>query len=384
MNLEDFNYNTFECSMKYRQYKKIVKKFEQYISIKNVGIAPYLIDKYIESLIYINRVDEAYKNLKVITKYFPKYYKERELGELYIKCNALNDLDELCKEIKNKNNYYHFAKTCLYWNQLEYAKKFFYNFILESEDIVKIKFAVEYIDKINKSLESNIFLPKSYIYFKNNGYELKPGHIIYSYKSSRFNDNTENYKLIYKDPSPYLVWKIVDNTIYAFPLTKNIYNNLTYVIKKSNYNNFLYDERIKDELTIIEKKYVEKVTEIISDEDLNKSLKSVHQLISITQEEDNIFFINERVKKFDISCGDIIQLYDKKLKMFKLFFVIDSSNKNFYKCINICISNDNYIIENSDIVNINTKDFIMECYKISEDEINYIEELINEKIKMIK
>ena len=95
MNLEEFNYNNFLLNIKYKQYKKIVNKFEKYIVIQNVGITPYLIDKYIEALINVNRTYDAYKNLKILIKHFPKYYDYRKLGELFIKCGALTDLFEL-------------------------------------------------------------------------------------------------------------------------------------------------------------------------------------------------------------------------------------------------------------------------------------------------
>ena len=381
MNLNEFNYNTFMNYINYRQYKKIVKKFNQYVSLEKVGITPFILDKYIEALINTNEIEEAYKSLKILVRFFPKYYDERKLGEIYIKCNALNDLEELCKNLKNKNNYYNFAKACLYWNHLNESKILFYKYILYSNDNVKIKYSIKYIDRINKSENENIFLPVSYVYFRNNGNDIKPGHIIYVYKSFNYNEKTPDYIPVYKDPKPYLVWKIEGNKVYGFPITKNIYNMLTYIIKKEKYSSFLYDERIKDELTIINKKDIEKVTELISEDDFNKSLKSVHQLICITQDEKNKYFNDERVKDFNISKGNIIQLYDKENMKFKSFYIIEDNDNYFYKCL--LIDGGNYKILSDEYVYIKKDDYIKECYKLKEDKIDNIESQIKKISKKL-
>ena len=271
-------------SYKQKEYSRTLEYLEQYLKIKKFGFYDELFDIYINCQINLGYFENAGKNVNLMNKVFSKFYSEYDLITKYIICGMMDKAKEL---ISNNKlcilDYYYIAKTCFLWGYHEEAKELFNHFLTISNDPHRNKSVKDYLRKI-KLYENNknVFVETDYLNFKKNGNKLEPGHIIYTEKLLDIYKENISSTDPKKEKRPYMIWKIVNDKIYAFPVSSKIYKDSFNILRTKYYPNYTYDRKVKENLVCIEDKDVIKIIDKVNKKDyrVSDAIQPSHPLSS--------------------------------------------------------------------------------------------------------
>lgn len=330
-----------EIRAKYNSHKfeKVISLFNQYLNIPNAGIYDELLDIYTSSLIKLGYLEEAKKNVELMKSMFPYYYDNRGLALKYIACDMEEELKELLQRQKFEGkDYYVFGKNCFYNGQY-YMANILFDMASRSETVSN-KNLHDYIRRI-KIYESNpeVFKALSYYKFKSLGNQLEPGYAIRtSIVRDKYGCNKDNDDPM-KSQRPYLIWKIIDNLIYAFPLASKIRGNYLdgHILSSGKYLNYPYDRRLKDKLVCIKENDVEFVDDKIDEEDFKLAIESMYNICCYNQiipRNQIRRFMTVMAQEIGVEPNDVITVNDNEEKT--TYFVLDrNDDKKVYEVIRV-------------------------------------------------
>ncbi len=360
-----------EESYERKNYKMSIKYLNEYFNMKNVGINDMLLNIYIDCQINLGMIEDAKKNTELMKKMFPDSYCNLIIK--YIKFDKIDEAKELILTKKlSSEEYYYIAVTCFLWELYDEAKELFTHFLAISNDIAKIKLTNEYLRKISQyESNKNIFHETDYQHFKLNGKTLEPGHIVYAQKLLNiYNENVVNTDPK-KDTRPYMIWKIIDDKIYAFPVSSKVGNQRSCLLKHEKYPNYTYDRKIKQNLVCIEECNVEKIKDKVTKEDYDNIIRDLYYSISITHDfpkQSTKFFIDNVTKQLGIKKHDVILVRDVNLNVNKFYFIIDIDvKKQKYKVVQVKFNaNNNIELVNHKLENIKTSKPVLNVKRLDE------------------
>lgn len=292
-------------------FKKALVLIEKYISIKDNGIYDMLLNLYIDCQIKLGLLDEANKNLNLMEQLFPNFYTNYELALKYANCCNLKKLEEILKTNEFKDaEYYMIGRYCFENTSYDLASKIFEFLIKTSTDEKIVNSSTERLRIINiYKNNTNIFPSQMYSCFKYHGNTLEPGHVVLVCKlreEYQENDCFEDSKILNR---PYMIWKIVDKKIYAFPITTRK-DKFRYTISKNNYPTRDSDRYLKDRVVCLNIDDVTTVIDKITEEDYNNAIESLCESLCHTQKgnwtKETEYFMITKLQESTIKIGSII------------------------------------------------------------------------------
>jgi len=316
---------------KNHKFDLVVSFFHDYLKTPNSGIYDELLEVYTEALIKLGRLDDAKQMIKTTQSLFPLYYDKRKLALRYIACDMEQEFKGLLETNRFEGkDYYVFGKRCFYNGQYYMAKILFD--MANKYDLSSRKKIQEY-NRIIKAYENNehVFRALSYYKFKYLGYELEPGHVIRaSVIRNKYNCNKDNDDPM-KNERPYLIWKIIDDRIYAFPLTAKLRGDYHdgHVLTSSKYQNYPFDRRLKDKLVCIKERDIEFVDDRIDDEDFKLAIEGMYTICAFnhsTPRNQVRRFMTVMAQEIGVEVNDIITVNEDEEK--KLYWVLDKDDEN--------------------------------------------------------
>lgn len=367
---EDIKYN-----YKQKDYVKTLELIDEYFSLDNVGVFDLLLSIYVRCLTNLYRTDEALEKLELLHKLFPNCYTEVEYdyekARMYIRANDLEKAELLLEKCNRKINkpryYFDRAKTYLQQGKYEEALKYFNECIKVCKDKKLTELALNNIQKINRYFCDGTFVEINYKYFKEKGFVIEPGYIVYAKKIENI-PYDPNYDKYQQYRIPYLIWKIEDNKCYAFPVTTKIRSDYAYVLSNENYPNSNFDRTIKDRLVCIEENNIEQVVEHINKRDfyniINYMYTNQYMAYKRNELDSDNFFLSTMMQEFDIQKYDIILTYNIENKCIEDYFVVDETHEK-YLTIKVDFNDGVYTVGNFDIKEFEKNEFILNDLKIS-------------------
>lgn len=379
--LIDINFNN-------RDYCKTITFLEQYLETENVGIFDWLLDIYIQCQIKLGYNESASKNIDLMNKLFPYNYDETKTAVRYVECG---DMEKFNNHMLDRHlldeDYYVIAKTCFYNDQHQIAKELFNKFISSSENNLLTKSAKEYVRKIEAyKNDPTAFIETKYTNFKLKGQNLLPGHVIYI-KRLRKNYEINKYST---DPQPefrpYMVWRVIDQKIYAFPLTSKIKEGNQYAIYHQNYHSYAFDRTIKDTLVCIHENDIQKVIDKITEQDYNILTQNLYRLGCLYPESSKSIrlFMDTLLKEIDVKIGHIILISDFENKIIRHFFVLDIDKENKqYKTLEIEKLKNGYLkLIKNDLINIDMSTYVLDSIQPNNEQTIMLKQQLPSEFKI--
>lgn len=392
-----YHFGIYDRALKYlrtktpKSYKSTIdnyrnKKVITEVLSKDELSESILFDYYIV-LIKIGEFEKAYEIINSIKNIYPQYIDDFLLVIMLIRCNKIMEAKKIIDNTKfNGNQLLKIGVTFYTVGQYKLSKK-----TLEEARMEKFsKHYKELYEKLYNNIEEHNktgnYLSMNYEYFKQN-HDLSEGDIIY------VSDVDDNYKSIdsYALKRTYMIWKIEQDKIYAFPVTNKIPKDVRcYKLFRQNYLNFDSDRTVKSNLVIINKKYVQKVQERLTREDYLNVLSNIYSGLIVLgdkeKQEQMKKFIDEMYNSLIIEKNNIIVAFNREEKKAKNYLVVDIDEDILY-CIEVRV-NENYAIpRNYDIKMINKKDQLLRVnssIKMSDTKKGETQRILEKKPKIKK
>lgn len=360
-----------------KNYFKTFNLIEEYLCKKNLGIYENLLEIYIDCQIHLGYYEEASKNLLIMGKMFPNYFSDYDMAKLYAKCN---DIEKL-KQILYSNNfssreYNNIAVICYFNHNYKIAYEI-YNYIISlNNDSNEVERSNDYIKKI-KIYQNNphVFKPSFYSFFKKKGNKLEPGHIVYIEKiRDKYIENQLN-----TDPKierrPYMIWRIIDNKIYALAISTQIKNNRAGIISKKNHLGYNIDRVVKDRLVCIEEQDIREVIDKVETKEYNEIIKGIYSSICLNHDQskkNTNIFMKTLLSELKINIYDIIIVPDFKTNTKKFYLILEyDKNKHKYKTIELNKINYNcFDIASNQCITISEKVSILNTITLPKEKLN--------------
>lgn len=361
-------------------YTTAYKYLKKYLDDKNNGVYDYLIGIAIDCEIAFGRFDEALKNIEIINRVWPDFYDSKQLSDRYIRCFR----PDLSEEIMNNNNltvkeYYFLAQNYMIHGYTELAEKWLNYYVDNYDDSSLRKKAIDFLYMIEDYKDGIGFLPTTYSYLEKDGKSLEPGHVFYV---NSINDkNCEN-----KTRIPYMIWKIVSNDIYAFPVHElKERSDYDYCIGKNKYPHIGFDRVISEPMIHIKKYNVEKVIDKIDEFDYTRALKQIYDRTCRYKNEKYDYFFKIMNQELNINNGEVLFMYDNENKKENYYYIlnVDEENNNI-ECLRLIKDNLDYKIVGDEIINIRRNDYITKTFLSSSQKENILNQINNdEKVKRL-
>lgn len=359
-------------------YSKTLKLINEYLKIESVAVNTKIISFYIDCNIKLENFNEAVETLDKIQS-LPNFFNKFILATKYVECFEFNKAKEFINSRHfTDKEYLKLAKLFLYYHQFDIAKIYF-NYCSSSESAKIVSTAKKYLIKINTHINQGIFLEQNYQSFKKDGKVLEPGHVIMAnIKGSSYNTSDEKY-----NTRPYMIWKIIDKTIYCFPLSSKT-NSESYILYEQNYLNFDVDGRIKDTIFEIKENDIEHVFEKINNKDFNMIMYDLYFCIYFhdTKTPNEKMFAHDFIENWNVESKNIISFHDKKTKLKSYYFILEIKEDN-YKVVELNYDhiNKTFSILNNEIKHISKSEMILNFIKLDDDRK---QNLYNEHINLNK
>lgn len=320
------NYSSFN-------HKEVLYYIEKYLNLDNAGIFPELLHKYIKCQINLGMFEEAEQNLTKMNRLFPLFYSNFDMAVNYASISNLDKLNKClyCQDFSSEE-YFAIARACFLNGLIEQSKKLFHRCL--SDDVNLNGRAQEYLRKIelyNKNKKA--FVRESYSYFKNKGKKLMPGHIVHvATIRSEYNENAGDLRHR-TAKHPYMVWEIVDDKVYAFPvLIANKYEDRrTHLLFEQDYPGFDFDRKISDSLTCLKDTDIDDVMGFVNEKDFLVITRDIYEsnYISGSNKKNISFFMEAVAKKLKPAVHDLVTLYDFEEEKRRRYFVLSAENNKF-------------------------------------------------------
>lgn len=359
-------------NLKKNNYQKALELMNSYLKIDGVGIYDKFLDKYIYCLIKLDLIDEALKNIEKMIELFPDYFDDSFLAFNYIKCGCYEKAESILKHADlTDKQYFKTAHTYMLYGQIDLAKKYYSKCLEITDDSELKRNSKEKIDRLTLCVQRNLFIQQSYNYFKRNNGVLKPGYVIYS-NYIDFDFQIGDYKF---SKRPYMIFKIEEEKIYAFPLTTKInrdwqFNHTSYIIYSQNYLNFDGDRRLKDWVTCINENTIHSVYEIISNYDYNNLMKNMYYIMIRNKVDNNGYnqiFMENYINNLNIHSDDILIVYDKENRKIEFYYLVVDNNTSYYG-LPVKKEGQSYIIMSTIPILIEKNKSIRDVIKLTEEE----------------
>lgn len=123
---------------------------------------------------------------------------------------------------------------------------------------------------------------------------------------------------------PYMIWKIEDKNVYAFPVSMKTAGHASNRFYAHKYPNFAFDRRIKDSVVCLQKEDINKVIDRIHDDDYNLALKDVYQKNCKSSQEKSKFtkkFLRDMLNDIIVEPNDVLVCYRPHQKERDYYFV---------------------------------------------------------------
>jgi len=363
--------NSFEN----KEYKKVIDFFDMYVTNKKFGVYDSLLDNYIISSIKLGLIDQALKSIEFMVDYFPYYYKPNVLVTNYMMCNELDKAEDILLGLEFTGDIcFNLAKIYFLRRNYLAAKTLFFHYLRNSDDLKFINKAKKYLVYIDNYFKYGAFCECNYDDFKANGDKLLPGHVIYV--KNIINRETSKNDFDEKiGRRQYMVYKIVSNKIYVFPVTTKTHGG-GYVIFGQNYPNVGIDRKIKNSLYSLDESNVDKVTDYITPHDYKYIIGDIYKCTCYEKNEaligENNVFMDDMLSKLNVSINDIIVLYDADTKKRSFNFVV-SVNNDSYETISVnTIDYEDYYMISTDVIEVSRRRYILEVIQLDQKTINDI------------
>ena len=367
----DFEFFSEQIMMNYRNgdYKAVVRDINKYLENK-YGMVDWLLDIYVDSLIKIRALDDALKCIHFMDNYFKGFYDENDMACKYMMCNKLDDAEKILVNSEfTIDKCFNLGKV--YFLQRKYlkAKEQFLLYIKNSTDELYISKAKKYLFNIENYLKFGAFCECSYQAFKESGDKLLPGHVIYL-KSNIDEQLNGNYSDVKKFNRPFMIYKIVDEKIYCFPVTTKVESRKCYILYAYKYPNIGVDRKLKDNLNVFCTDDVDKVVDYIRPNDYRNALIDLYKCFYLRKNEisslESNVFMKDMLVAMNVCIGDVINFYDTNTKKKSFHFVI-GMNENGYETI-LVDTNDyvNFIVLDDNITNISKNTYVFRAIKLDE------------------
>jgi len=273
-----------------KKYEQVIELFENYTKIPHVAIDEYLLNLYCCSLEKIENYEKALENYKVYDSFYESIYTKIKLSRMYLLLKKYEEailISEQCLQ-KFPNNlecHYVLGRTYLVLNQIDNAKKEF-EICLQSND-------KKFLEKIKRNLleienyeKNGSFIEMDYEIFKNNGYKLDKGHIIYLNKEVKLINTNQINKDNKSKTRPYFIWKVENDVIYCFPLSTKINPSKDIVLNTDDYPFFSMPVTAKNNLCCIDVSYIYRVVGKINEKDYYSLLENIFYSTYYEHEEE--------------------------------------------------------------------------------------------------
>jgi len=232
-------YNAIYKNYNNGNYNKAIYLFNEYLNIPNIGLDSELIKLYITCLLMVGSKTEARKIIDRYKNFYDEAVLKIKKALEYIKeCDyqkALPILEKIQSSYPYYDSvYYHLCLVECRIGNIEKAKNYL-------EQLSKISRNPNFISNAKNTVDYYDSGKVEYLQYSSFiGLELplKPGHIIRLKRGASLN--------LYRE-KPFLIYKIVEDTVYAFPITFKI-RPQHYIIKKVNVDNEpgqIYPEMMK-------------------------------------------------------------------------------------------------------------------------------------------
>lgn len=315
------------------RFGEALLKIEEYISLPHTGIFEELLNIYIDFQIKLGLFDEAIKNVELLYKHFKKI-DIYDLALKYAACCQTEKLRELLANYKfSYKKYLGIAKYCFTNGNIELAKELF-ELASNSKDEVIINEAQKKLDIIDiyNRYDNKVFQSQTYGCFKYHGNKLRPGHVIMTCRLRDDYSENHGYK---KVDWPYMIWKVEDKKIYAFPVVAKV-DRFNYVFSHEDYP-CRSDRTLKDGMVCIYEDDVINVIDKITDDDCRKAIDLMQRSIIYSQKGDwnnhTNYFMNSFLEDKEVEVGDVLVFCDKEKETVNYYFVfgIDEYGYKIYE-----------------------------------------------------
>lgn len=350
---------------KNKDYESFIKCFDKYIE-DGYGFDLLNICDYIYSLIKLHRENYAYYILKNLVKNNELSDNFKLILSSYLYCctmpiDAINVLESIKTDSYRKD--YYLANNYMLAGRIDESKT-----IIEKM-LSKYSYRAEEINELLKEINNyekyGSFIETEYVCFCNLGGKLEPGYIIYLKDSNKINSlNTNEYNYI--NSRPYLIWKIIGDELYLYPITRKdqVYR---YELSKDKYLNTPYNRYVKVALCSTNINNVRSVKDRLTIDDFNNALsvssKAIINCTDLTFSQKKRFFrlLNDNINNYEmIKVTDI----DEGVRRITYYFVLEVNDEE-YKCVKI----DNKLnVISDEVIYLNKNDIMIYDKKVLDEE----------------
>lgn len=316
-------YDNYEA----RNYRTCLECLNKYFERDEVGVYDRLFYKYIQCQIKLGLFDDAIKNIDLMNGFFPSFFSNLDLALMYAETSQLDKLkDFLSKHDFSREDYFEIARECFFSGLLQQAEELFIQCI--SNDFKINEKINNYIKKIDTyKMYNSAFIEESYSYFKSQGKTLLPRHVVSvgtlreEYEENRGNGDFKKYN------RPYMVWKVVGDRVYAFPIlyVKGTENDNIYRLFRQNYPGYDHDRKVNDGLVCIKEGDIDQVVGKINKKDFDSIISKIYQAnyISSDPKKNSTFFMKTYAKTLKPEVYDLITFCDFIENVRKMYFVLE-------------------------------------------------------------
>lgn len=273
-----------------KKYEQVIELFEIYTKIPHVAIDEYLLNLYCCSLEKIGSYEKALENYKVYDSFYRSIYTKIKLSKMYLNLKKYEEailISKQCLQMfpNNLECHYVLGRIYLVLNQIDNAKKEF-EICLQSNDKKILEKTKRNLLEIERYEKNGSFIEMDYEIFKNKGYKLDKGHIVYLNKEVKLiNTNQINGDKKSKT-RPYFIWKLENEVIYCFPLSTKIKPGKDIVLNTKDYPFFSIPVTAKNNLCCIDASYIYRVVGKINEKDYYSLLENIFYSTYYEHEEE--------------------------------------------------------------------------------------------------
>ena len=363
-----------------KEYEKANFLIDKYLSNKDYGVYAKLLDMKMNCLINLGRFQEASSILTLINKIYPGVNYPNYNAYNYIICNEIEKaLQILLDSPYNAEIAFNLGKVYMLMGEYKKALEH-YRYVIEHHQVLSYQDkARDELEKINNYNKFCAYIPRDYKYFKKNGGRLRIGDVIYT-NSVSYNINAEYVRSEKSIPrKPFLIWKMLGQKIYAFPLT--LKRNDIGVLKGQNYANVGVNRYFVPNLVMISEEDVHRIYDHIGHRDFENMIRNIYRSIVCDGEDAinrNNIFVNSIHQNYNVNIGDIVSYYDKEGKSINNYYII-GKNEEDYLAAQIMLENNVWNVI-SDISFISKSNYIYNLYQIDDRTKESIDKQLSNKV----
>lgn len=371
------------------EYEKTLMKIEKYFNMDNNGIFDGLMNIYIECLIKLGRLDDAYKNFELMLEMYPYYYNVFEMIIKYIDCCKEDRVNEVLENnVFSVYEIFYIARRCYFNGLYDKSLELFKYFVENSNNEIRNGSALEYIRKLELHKDNpSLFLDVSYSYFKANGCKLEPGYIICVdkvmdyFKGNEFNDDPKLSK------RPYMVWRVEGNKIYAFPISTQVKRVKDDILRKEDYPVRNFDRVALTGMVCLRENDVLTVIDKVNENDYQEIINALYRSICCMKDVPKVatqYFVKKMTEELVVLENDVIVVRDIDKKIQKYYFVIEKvKNINKYKVIELEHGYKGFKVKNMKLNEISMRTPVLSIIKLDKKQINKIKKELPVNFKNI-